>query len=445
MGLIVERTLQIDVRTGITFLFIQLIRRFLQVEIQVELEELEMENQADGSDVFPLDLFDVVLGQEGDESDSDSDSDSDGDLDEEDLSSDAASDSDSDEHEEAHTEIKQVQSMVSKLDNILEVIFKHLQRLHSGKIDPPLTLVSDPPSRTSTPTPMHPNSTPSTPTSTASPISPVLLQIQQQNRFTSLLSIFTRTILRTFKSRYTQFLLFWYSSFTTSFRDRFLGTIVSHALIEQDLPVVIRAAAASYVASYVSRAAFVDREETQAVVGVICEFLEAHLDAFDRISGNASGEESQSVEQHVVFYAAAQAVFLIFCFRWRDLMARRDDEDETVVEVDGLNLAGPKSWIPQLNVFQRVINSPLNPLKVRSLSSETILCDLKLLHRSVPTTSSNNSRAWHKKSASFTVSPSLKQINAPSTPTDIPACHRDLRSVVWMRCLRYPRIGSTQT
>jgi RNA polymerase I-specific transcription initiation factor RRN3 len=261
--------------------------------------------------------------------------------------------------------------MVVKLDSILEVVFKHLERTHLGvTAPPPLSLASDPSSRPSTPTPAI---VPSTPVPS---LSPALLQIQQETRFTSLLSIFTRTILRTFKSRYTQFLLFWYTSLSLSFRDRFLGTVISHALLEHDLPVVTRAAAASYVASYVSRAVFVDRKETQAVVGVICEFLEAHLDVFDRIAGLGSAStESQSTEQHVMFYAAAQAVFLIFCFRWRDLMeGEGDEEEEAAGNFDGFEantsglqggLTAGKSWIPQLSVLQRVIHSPLNPLKVR--------------------------------------------------------------------------------
>ncbi|OBZ70320.1 hypothetical protein A0H81_09607 [Grifola frondosa] len=31
---------------------------------------------------------------------------------------------------------------------------------------------------------------------------------------------------------------------------------------------------------------------------------------------------------HSIFYAVAQAVFLIFCFRWRDLLEVQEDVDE---------------------------------------------------------------------------------------------------------------------
>jgi len=65
-----------------------------------------------------------------------------------------------------------------------------------------------------------------------------------------------------------------------------------------------------------------------------------------------------SMTHHSIFYAVSQAVFLIFCFRWRDLEEEPDDADELLG-------AGPgKKWISELNVVQRVVTSPLNPLKV---------------------------------------------------------------------------------
>ena len=134
-----------------------------------------------------------------------------------------------------------------------------------------------------------------------------------------------------------------------------------------------RAAAASYIASFVSRAQFVDREGARRVVSVLCNFLRARLDVFDatmqmaQLPGNASGANaglSLNTAQHSVFYAVAQAVFLIFCFRWRDLLEDQDEADEFAPAH-----APPKKWMPALDVVQRIVTSELNPLKVcRSLS-----------------------------------------------------------------------------
>lgn len=247
-----------------------------------------------------------------------------------------------------------VKEMVSKLDSVLDVIFKHLDQLHKAIVFPGLKqdakFNNALESESAVDLPDRPK---------AISASDSKRQALAEHHFHSLLAIFERSVLRTFKSRYTQFVIFWYSSLDNQFRDRFLGTVVSTALLEPSQPAVTRAAAASYVASYVSRATFVAREEAQMVVRVLCQFLETHLEAFDAAQQpGASGQMCQSVEQHTVFYAVAQAVFLVFCFRWRDLTQKSDEEDEEE------EVSPSRVWMPQLSVMQRAISSALNPLKV---------------------------------------------------------------------------------
>lgn len=268
--------------------------------------------------------------------------------------------------------------MVKKLDAILTLIFDHFHRTHtsiatSGTIPlpssdlPPLPPTSPLSSPLGTPileylaseqltlgTDITPPTVPP-----AQPESRTFLRTQ----FHTLLSIFDRTILRTFKSRYTQFLIFWYTSLDPEFSDVFQGMLVDRALFENsadsttqnNTPAVTRAAAASYLGSFVSRAAFVDREGTRRVVGVLCDFLKAHLDTIEVLDGFMSG----SMEQNTVFYAVTQAVFLIFCFRWRDLLEDEQEEDEILAKKGG------KKWMPQLNILQRAVTSTYNPLRVR--------------------------------------------------------------------------------
>ena len=128
-------------------------------------------------------------------------------------------------------------------------------------------------------------------------------------QFHTLLAIFDRTILRTFKSRNTQFVLFWYSSLDPEFADLFQGMLVSKALLEEDQPPVTRAAAASYIASFVSRAQFVDREGARRVVQVLCNFLRARLDVFDAMARDALGRGGRggaNVEEVMAMYITAQ-------------------------------------------------------------------------------------------------------------------------------------------
>lgn len=310
------------------------------------MEEIDDIEEAQDEDVFELDPFDTIVGQEGDDSDSDSDSD-DGNL--SDLSSDAGDLDDVGNGPEISADTRHIQEMVRKLDAILTLIFDHFSSTNAAASPP--VLVSLSPTRKTIPL--------SDSTELHRPPSPVFIEHGKAIRrvqFHTLLSIFERTIIRTFKSRYTQFLVFWYSSLDPEFSDLFQGLLVSKALLEPDQPAVTRAAAASYIASFVSRAQFVDREGARRVTSVLCAFLRSHLDGFDAILQAGTGLPNMA--HHSVFYAVAQAVFLIFCFRWRDL----EDDPEDVDELIGASLG--KKWMLELNVLRRVVSSSLNPLKV---------------------------------------------------------------------------------
>lgn len=145
-------------------------------------------------------------------------------------------------------------------------------------------------------------------------------------------------------------------------------------------PALTRAAAASYIGSFVSRATFVDRQGARRVVGVLCEFLNAHLESVEqalRTGWATSGVDLSAQGQHTVFYAVAQAVFLIFCFRWRDLVDDDigDDDDEPRY-LDSSGMIGGRArkpingnkdkWMPELGILKRVVVSVLNPLKVNA-------------------------------------------------------------------------------
>ncbi|KAF8639860.1 hypothetical protein AX17_001115 [Amanita inopinata Kibby_2008] len=401
----------------------------IDVEIQVELEELEEAEEAkEQEELFELDPFDVVVGQESGSS-SESESETEGDI-----FSDLSSGPEDDDGVvvDVPSNLKQIQDMVKKLDVILTLIFEHFEQMYTltSKSPPPPSPprnASSPPLPELPPFPPVSNlflSSPITPIYTPSPAipseKPLVKEIsllappdRLRAQFHALLSIFDHTILRTFKSRYTQFLVFWFASLDPEFADVFQGMLVDRALFASDstphniatgnsapdshnapsstgpTPTVIRAAAASYIGSFVSRATFIDRTNTRHVVGVLCEFLRSHLDAVDeaiRIWGVTSvvgfndtgvGNGAVGRAQNTVFYAVAQAVFLIFCFRWRDLLeseeGQGEDESESwkgvmdpVGSVSASAAATGKKWMPELGILQRVVTSILNPLKVCS-------------------------------------------------------------------------------
>lgn len=318
----------------------------------MELEELEEQMASqEHSEVFELDPFDTLLGQEGEETESVDGHDDDADGDDlSDLSSDAGGDGDDGSADDVPTNVLHIQSMVNKLDSIIKTLFDHFNTTHANTAPPSLQLLGTLSSPPQTPSPTE------TPRS-ESPNSVDRGKEFRRSQFLSLLSIFDRIILRTFKSRYTQFIVFWYSSLDPDFSDLFQGFLLEKSLLGEEQPAVTRAAAASYIASFVSRAQFVGRESTREAVKVLCAFLRSRLDMYD--ADVQAGGSSFGMSQYSIFYAVSQATFLIFCFRWRDLQEDHEDVDEfTSPGVPA------KKWMPELDVLRRAVNSDLNPLKV---------------------------------------------------------------------------------
>ena len=398
----------------------------------------------------------------GQDPSSDSDPEGDGDT-FSDLSSDAGELGD-DDPVELPTNTSHLHDMVKKLDAILVLLFEHFERTRLVRVEPDRTLESRLRSPSELPplpaldmatpglnTPFTPILGPPftqapvvdtfkvvpSPNGTQIPTSTPLStgdttnirdkgKVTLHTQFNTLLSIFDRTILRTFKSRYTQFLLFWYTSLDPEFADVFQGMLVERALMPTSgpaflassstsgdnndgddntlsinsnvhllTPEVTRAAAASYLGGFVSRAKFVDREGTRRVIGILCEYMKAHLDGVDEAlrEGHFGFDSLTSTiltsGQHMVFYAVAQAVFLIFCFRWRDLLGNGTDEDEDELALRGadhlkktdggmVNGAERNDWVPELAILKHAVVSILNPLKV--CSSNVVMQFARIAH-----------------------------------------------------------------
>lgn len=232
--------------------------------------------------------------------------------------------------------------------------------------------------------------------------------VRRYQLYQTLLGLFTRAVLPTFRSRHVQFVLFWYASLDAEFADMFLGTLLSKSLYAPqrdarthagtDAAAFLRIAAASYVASFVARAQYIDAPTTRTVVLNLCTYLDAGLEAFAQQGARAPAPGQR---EHALFYAVAQAVFYIFCFRWRDLRQAPSAADATLADDDGPAslahtyptacsfelspqlmptlhgtsfssasstgntsvLSAEAGWAPGLAVVQRAITSPLNPLR----------------------------------------------------------------------------------
>ncbi|KAF9173728.1 hypothetical protein BGX21_006409 [Mortierella sp. AD011] len=293
----------------------------IDVEIQVELEELE------DSDTEVVYDWDVPEYAEEDDEDSNSDSDSDSDSDSEAL----------------EVTVLNIKDMTRKLDGMLFLVFSHMK----GYIDSCQHL-NDPSGQPPT---------------------------RIQELFLVLLSIFMKTILQTFKSRHTQFLLFYCISLSPQFSDYFLGALLQQ-ILDKSQPQVVRVASAAYMSSFVARAKYLDVRQVGMVIQMLGGFA---LETVEQV--DTGSNVMPDAERYAVFYAVVQAMLYIFCFRWKVLtidggksQSNKDDFESAGMILGNMDGASEPSteapatrqWHSDLACLQRIVTSRLNPLKICS-------------------------------------------------------------------------------
>lgn len=160
--------------------------------------------------------------------------------------------------------------------------------------------------------------------------------------FDHLLRAFDSIILHTFRSRYTQFIFFWASQTNEKYTNMFLQLILDRTL-DDSRSHVSRSISCAYVASFVARAAKLNKNMVRNAVNMLCRWINMFLDEWENDSSGIIVKKFNS------FYFIVQSVLYIFCFRWRDLT--EDNQEQ-----------GP-GWLKSLFVLQRAIASKLNPLK----------------------------------------------------------------------------------
>lgn len=359
----------------------------IDVEIQVDIDDLEDDEGVLDEEVFGFSLenpFDRVVGDD-DDSDSDSDEE-DGTMNPDDISSDDG-DSDSDEEAVLREEgreiegekeektlspkvIKRLKEMAAKLDAILLVMFKFLERITSNTSlfgsRPHLVKSASQRTLPGTPIPFALNSPRGQPeeNDAADYLTSHNHALLQNVVYRVLLSAFEEKILRTFQTRHTQFVLFWYASLSPEFADEYTGTLLGRVVNDEETPTVTRVAASGYVASFISRSSHIDGNTSRQVMSLLCQCLDSELEQvrFATQAGPISGPEADRlVKSSIVFYAVAQAAFYIFCFRWKDFL---DESEEEIEFLEGI--PAKRRWMLELESLKMAVNSPLNPLKVSS-------------------------------------------------------------------------------
>ncbi|EFQ99863.1 RNA polymerase I-specific transcription initiation factor rrn3 [Nannizzia gypsea CBS 118893] len=174
-----------------------------------------------------------------------------------------------------------------------------------------------------------------------------------------LLAHFKSIILPTYRSRHAQFVLFHFAQASPIFVDRF-AAICIEIILSKSQPVIIRQYAAAYLASFVARGAHVPGDAIRDVFNLLGSHALALLSSYE---ADCRGPD---LRRYSPFYSTAQALFYIFCFRWKDLTNAAVEAEAEGNSLPHLNVDEVSFSQEMTNTLHRTIYSKLNPLKVCS-------------------------------------------------------------------------------
>lgn len=213
--------------------------------------------------------------------------------------------------------------------------------------------------------------------------------------------LFESLILPTHRIRCTQFLIFYTCSLDSAFSDDFMG-LLAGKIFELNQPTGTRISAASYFASYVARAKYVDSKAVKTCQKLLVQYATSYLDK------NEAQVSQKSIGKHGIFYAVVQAILYIFCFRWRDFIQSEEEEEVVVVQA---------SLPSEMTGFQRILTSKLSPLKVCSThivdEFARITCSLNMLY-CYPFMTKDASSNWRLTNDDNTINTDSTTLHTPT-------------------------------
>lgn len=216
--------------------------------------------------------------------------------------------------------------------------------------------------------------------------------------FPILIDQFQNYILPTHLTRSAQFVLFHVCERDPELTDQFLIRLIELALASDESPER-RQKSMQYISSFVARFKPLSRPQIVFIVSFLAQWVGRYINEreieVDLYSGGSMG-------RFRMFYAVAQALFYIFCFR-HPLLRVQAPEGEPMSEIDS-------RWETDLDLlFQRMIVTKFNPLRyckqtVVSMFAQVAQREsaaycytmLKQNKSGVSRDSSNSSTAWIK-------------------------------------------------
>ncbi|KAF2771959.1 RRN3-domain-containing protein [Teratosphaeria nubilosa] len=182
--------------------------------------------------------------------------------------------------------------------------------------------------------------------------------------YDQLLTHFSAHILGS-RTRHAQFLLFHFSQTLPQHIEVFVQRCLD-ILSQFNAKINDRLNACAYLASFVARGAHIATATVRDIFLALCQFLD---DLRRRCEPTCRGPDKRA---YALYYAVAQAILYIFCFRWRDLTtgsASPEPGDADLSDDEILAENRELGWIPGVKeIMHKNIHSKLNPLKVCSPS-----------------------------------------------------------------------------
>jgi len=166
-----------------------------------------------------------------------------------------------------------------------------------------------------------------------------LNQTHKEQLFNVLLQIFDKYILTTYKSKYTQFLLFYVCrlkpEIPTSFSSVFMAYLFNK-IQQKTQRNANQMASSAYLGSFLARASYVPASTLRDVTTFILNWSLAYLNVHTTVIPDAV--------VHGLFYSMCQSLYYIFCFHHESLLQGQD--------TDSLKRG-----------YRRITESKFNPLK----------------------------------------------------------------------------------
>lgn len=132
--------------------------------------------------------------------------------------------------------------------------------------------------------------------------------------FETLMESFRKTVLNAYKSKFSQFIMFYACSLDPEICGLKFAIFLTDIFVSKAEDPISRMSAVAYLASYLSRARFISSMVVSSIVKRLVEWC------YDYCHLQAGAERLRNPRGHRLFYVGCQAVMYVLCFRMRLLM-----------------------------------------------------------------------------------------------------------------------------